>query len=116
MYEAFAALHAEGYSEVLLVGTDCPALTSAHLEDGMRALSRKDLVLGPTEDGGYYLIGARKPPEALLADIPWSAEDTLARTMEELTARGLSVAQLEKLRDLDDEDDWDYHVASGHAV
>jgi rSAM/selenodomain-associated transferase 2/rSAM/selenodomain-associated transferase 1 len=110
MYEAFATLRKEGYDEVLLVGTDCPALTARGLHDAFRKLAGTDVVLGPTPDGGYYLVGAKDPPKALLADIPWSTGQTFARTVEELGRKGQRVASLPALRDIDDEEDWNDHL------
>jgi uncharacterized protein len=87
----------------LCVGTDSPGLPPDRLEQALAALKHHDAVLGPAEDGGYFLIGLRhgRCPEGLLADLPWSQEDTMARTRERLEQRGLTVALTEPWFDVD---------------
>jgi len=87
---------------VVVVGSDIPGLKPAHVSAAFRALRRADLVFGPAADGGYWLVGTRcapRPPR-LFANVRWSSphalEDTLAN------ARGLKVALLAELEDLDD--------------
>ena len=65
------------------------------------ALSSSDAVLGPTEDGGFYLIGLKKCPPGLLKDLPWSTTTTLTATEKRLRSRGFSVSVLEKWFDVD---------------
>jgi len=96
--------HGRGTSTVV-IGTDCPGLTSAHLDQAFAALHSADLVLGPTADGGYYLLGAREPFPQLFEDMPWSTEQVLAETLARAAAAGLRVAQLARLRDLDTSED-----------
>jgi rSAM/selenodomain-associated transferase 1 len=114
MREACRDALAEGYNQVVIVGSDCPALRDRHLAQAFRALRHNDVVLGPTEDGGYYLIGAKVVHDALFDDIPWGTPEVLPRTMEALKDNGLRYRLLEKLRDLDDRDDLDYHRNAGH--
>ena len=89
----------------LAIGADAPALPLRLLEAARVALERSDAVLGPAEDGGFYLLGVRSCPEGLLADLPWSAADTCARTEERLRQRGLRVELLETWFDVDVPDD-----------
>jgi hypothetical protein len=69
------------------------------------ALRRKDVVLGPATDGGYWLIGLRRPAPALFADMPWSTDSVLARTLERARSLGLAVGTLEPLPDVDRPED-----------
>jgi hypothetical protein len=62
-------------------------------------------VLGPCEDGGFYLIGLRSCPAGLLADLPWSAPSTFQRTIDRLRSAGLSIAVLPPWFDIDTPDD-----------
>jgi glycosyltransferase A (GT-A) superfamily protein (DUF2064 family) len=77
------------------------------LEAGRDALGRADAVIGPADDGGFYLLGLRTCPERLLAGLPWSAPDTFARTIERLRERGLRVEVLERWFDVDRPEDLD---------
>jgi rSAM/selenodomain-associated transferase 2 len=69
------------------------------------ALRRKDLVLGPATDGGYWLIGLRRPAPALFADMPWSTNSVLERTLNRARSLGLSVHTLAPLPDVDRPED-----------
>lgn len=94
---------------VLEVGSDCPGLPLAALEDAREALLRHDAVLGPAEDGGFYLLGFRKEAAGrvtgLLGGLPWSAPTTFAETRSRLLDRGLSVATTRRWSDVDDLED-----------
>jgi rSAM/selenodomain-associated transferase 1 len=92
----------------IALGSDSPGLPTSRLDDARRALRDHDAVLGPCEDGGYYLIGLTRCPDGLLADLPWSARDTLARTRARLVERGFAVAELEPWFDVDVPDDLDH--------
>jgi rSAM/selenodomain-associated transferase 1 len=91
----------------IAIGADSPALPRRLLEAGRVALERADAVIGPAEDGGFYLLGLRRCPEGLLAGLPWSASDTFQRTLERLRARGLRTEILEPWFDVDRAEDLD---------
>ncbi len=99
-----AALEAAA-SPALVIGTDCPALTPAHLRTAAEALASSDLVLIPAEDGGYVLIGMTVPQPALFADMDWGAPTVLAETRRRIAARGLSATEFAPLWDIDSEPD-----------
>jgi rSAM/selenodomain-associated transferase 1 len=86
----------------LLIGMDTPQLTAAHLDDALRLLGEADAVLGRAEDGGWWALGLREPGHAtVLRDIPTSTATTGERTYAALRRRGLRVAALPLLRDVD---------------
>ena len=89
----------------IAIGADAPALPSRFLEAARAALRNHDAALGPAEDGGFYLLALRSCPPGLLADLPWSADDTSARTLERLRARGLLTAVLDPWFDVDRPED-----------
>jgi len=89
----------------LVIGTDCPALTSGHLRTAAEALRQADVVLIPAADGGYGLIGARKAHPELFDDIVWSTDTVLAETRRRVAARGLKAIALAPLWDVDTEAD-----------
>lgn len=86
---------------VLLVGMDTPQLTVSLLQQAVDALVGHDAVLGPAADGGWWLIGLHRPDATLVTGIPTSRDDTGARQRERLRSRGLRVADLPVLRDVD---------------
>lgn len=90
----------------MALGADSPGLPRAHLEAAHRALADADAVLGPSEDGGYYLLGLRRPlPPGALAGLPWSAPHTREATVARLRALGLRVALGEPYFDVDTPED-----------
>ncbi|MDO8862831.1 TIGR04282 family arsenosugar biosynthesis glycosyltransferase [Haliea sp. E1-2-M8] len=90
---------------VLLVGSDCPALTGSYLQKALAALDDADLVLGPALDGGYVLIGARKPVDAVFVDVGWGSSRVLTETRERARAAAITVTELQPLRDIDRPED-----------
>jgi len=101
-------LHAGEQEKVILIGTDCPALTEAYLQQALTVLdSGVDVVLGPAEDGGYVLVGMRRPLSVVFEDIPWGSERVLERTLETLSNNNLSYSLLDVLWDVDRPEDLD---------
>ncbi len=85
----------------ILVGTDTPSLPMAVLEEARTALSSHDFVLGPSGDGGYYLIGARRPVLEVFDGMTWSHEHVMADQVERLRDRDLSLHTLPYWYDVD---------------
>lgn len=102
---AFETMFARGHERVVVVGTDIPDLTAAHVRRAGRLLERLPLVLGPCEDGGYYLIGQRAPGADLFSGVAWSTERVYRQTLERALAQGLAVGRLPTLYDVDTADD-----------
>ncbi|MFT7470552.1 MAG: rSAM/selenodomain-associated transferase 1 [Kiritimatiellia bacterium] len=99
-------LQQEDVESVILIGTDCPALTERYLEQALLALeSGVDVVLGPAEDGGYVLVGMRRPIAAVFEDIPWGTDQVMHRTLETLSAKELTYKLLDTLWDVDRPED-----------
>lgn len=103
---AFAEAFAAGASRVLAVGTDCPGLAPEDIADAFAALAGNEVVLGPAEDGGYWLIGLRQPAPALFEGIPWSTDQVFTATEAKARASGKSVAILRRQLDIDTLEDW----------
>jgi rSAM/selenodomain-associated transferase 2/rSAM/selenodomain-associated transferase 1 len=99
--EATADLLASARAAVV-IGTDCPELSSGLLHAAFDALRSHDVVLGPALDGGYYLIGLSRPAPTLFEEIAWSSEVVLAQTLAKAEAAGLSVHRLPALADVDE--------------
>ncbi len=98
-----AILRALGLApRVLVVGTDSPGLPARLLAEAREALAGADAVLGPAEDGGFFLLGMRRCEPGLLGGLPWSRPDTLARTEGRLRERGWVVARTAAWFDVDE--------------
>jgi rSAM/selenodomain-associated transferase 1 len=99
-------LQRENVESVVLIGTDCPALTERYLDQALLALeSGVDVVLGPAEDGGYVLVGMQRPITAVFEDIPWGTDQVMHRTLETLKAKELTYRLLDTLWDVDRPED-----------
>jgi rSAM/selenodomain-associated transferase 1 len=92
-------------TRVVVIGTDCPALSLTHLRAANAALAETDVVLGPALDGGYYLIGLRQNHPQLFEGIAWSTDQVLEQTRHAADRLGLSVRLLEPLPDIDRPED-----------
>lgn len=90
---------------VIFIGADAPDLTAGHLRDAADALAEAPIVVGPAEDGGYWLLGLSRPHDFLLRDIPWGTGTVLADTLSRLEQRTIAPALLPTLADLDRPED-----------
>lgn len=93
-------LPADG-SGAIVVGSDLPTLPRRHLDDAIARLAHGDVVIGPSEDGGYYLIGLRAPCPALFSGMTWSTDTVFDETMRRARAAGLRVSVLPPWFDVD---------------
>jgi len=91
--------------KVCLIGSDCLLLTQAILQDAFTQLATHDVVVGPAADGGYYLIGMKKPHHELFKDIAWGTDAVLAGTLDKCQKQNLSVKELPILNDIDRPED-----------
>ena len=96
---------ADGAQQVVVIGTDSPWLEPADIEAALTALSRADVVLGPTDDGGYYLIGLSRPAPALFEGIAWSTASVYAQTRARADRLWLSLSALPLGYDVGELDD-----------
>jgi len=101
----------QGATDVLLTGTDFPAMPRAHLLEALTLITKHDALLGPTTDGGYYLIGLRTMRPDVFQDIAWSTASVFAETKKKIAAAGLSLGLLPECRDLDRPDDLNAFIA-----
>lgn len=106
LVHAIAGAFHRGASAVLVIGGDCPGLDEAALREAWSALQAVDVVLGPALDGGYYLIGLRRPLSELFRGIPWSTDTVFKVTMDRVREAGLSHALLSAREDVDDLASW----------
>jgi rSAM/selenodomain-associated transferase 1 len=112
MAHAFEAT-LDGRRPMLLIGTDCPAQTVDDLHAALRALDDADAVLQPAEDGGYVLIGMKRPLPVLFEEIDWGTASVLASTRRRAATHGIALAEIAECWDLDRSDDLDRALALG---
>lgn len=105
MKNAFVKGFEDGYTRIVLIGSDLPDITTQHIEEGLEALKQHDVVLGPAEDGGYYLIGLSKMNTAIFENKPWSKKNLLKNTLDELEQNKVSYSTLITLNDIDTYED-----------
>jgi uncharacterized protein len=100
---AFSDAHATAPLPMVLIGMDTPQVTVGLLADAAQALvsGEADAVFGPATDGGFWLLGLRKPDRSLLAGVPMSRQDTGRKQLERLAGAGLRVALTPRLTDVD---------------
>lgn len=98
---AFTHAFSKGARAVVIMGSDCPGLTSRILREAFTELESCELVLGPAADGGYYLVGLRQCTPEIFRDIPWGSDQVLARSLSRAARLGLATNQLGLLSDVD---------------
>jgi uncharacterized protein len=108
MQHAFETAFQKGNKKAVIIGSDCPTLTTAILEQAFENLDNHDFTVGPSTDGGYYLLGIRAGVDCapLFQNIEWSTAAVLPTTLARITEGGYSYALLPELTDVDEEKDW----------
>ena len=102
MHRAFVGLFEQGARLVVMIGSDLPTLPSSHLDAAFDALEAgADLVLGPAEDGGYYLIGMSRPTPVVFTGISWGGDRVLQQTRLAAAGHGLLVHEIAQWYDVD---------------
>ncbi len=99
--QVLSRLLANGHSQAIALNSDGPTLPAMYLQQAIARLNSVDVVLGPCEDGGYYLIGLKQSRPELFQDIDWSTERVTAQTLTQAESLELSVALLPSWHDVD---------------
>jgi len=121
MRRGFTDSFKEGFDRVLIIGSDCPSLGAEDIMEALDLLEDNTLVLGPSTDGGYYLIATRSEApswmyDLIFTDIPWGTGQVLNATMNVLAQTGLDVGLLDEKPDVDQPEDlvhWDSGAGAG---
>jgi hypothetical protein len=106
LIHAIAGAFDRGAERVIVIGGDCPGLDEPTLRDALSALGSVDVVIGPALDGGYYLIGLKRPTPDLFRGITWSSSTVFSSTLSRMREAGLSHATLPCKEDVDDVASW----------
>ena len=112
MSNSFRAVFSRGAEKAVLIGTDIPEITAGTVNAAFGLLDETDVVLGPAEDGGYYLMGLRNPEPLLFRDIEWSTNLVLSQTIDRIKERKLSYNLLQTLKDVDTAGDIDQDLVA----
>lgn len=95
------AFFSEGFGKVLIIDSDTPNLPPRYIQEGLNRLDHADVVIGPCDDGGYYLIGTRRNMPELFSGIPWSTPAVANMTAATAGRLGSTVSLLERWYDID---------------
>ena len=101
MYNALRYVLELGYGAAVLTGADLPRMTKAHLDSGFAGLEQADIVIGPTSDGGYYLVGMKQPHRAIFENQSYGGATVLENTLAAGKSAGLAVALAAACDDVD---------------
>lgn len=109
MFNAFKHVFLHEYKSAIIVGSDIPEITSEVIVESFIKLKKKDVVIAPSDDGGYSLLGLRNTNKNIFENIAWSTNTVFNQTVKRIKANEMSVGILNKLNDIDTEDelrDW----------
>jgi len=101
MKNAFIDGFEDGYDKIILIGSDLPEISEEIITEGFHELKQNELVFGPADDGGYYLIGLSKMNTAPFDNKPWSQSNLLKITLDELASNHSKFSLLQNLNDID---------------
>ncbi|MDT8347349.1 MAG: TIGR04282 family arsenosugar biosynthesis glycosyltransferase [Flavobacteriaceae bacterium] len=99
MQQAFKTVFEEGARQAVIIGSDLPDLKAEDIETAFQSLAEYDVVLGPSEDGGYYLLGLNKLIPEIFMNKSWSTENVLSETLADLKEK--SILLLDEKNDID---------------
>jgi rSAM/selenodomain-associated transferase 1 len=103
MSNAFNKVFTLGAKKAVIIGTDVPDISKNLITNSFKLLDKKDFVIGPSIDGGYYLLGMKNLNCDLFSEISWSTETVLDQTIKRIDANNFNFAKLEQLHDIDDD-------------
>jgi rSAM/selenodomain-associated transferase 1 len=106
MSNAFSDLFSAGYQKVLIIGTDCAEISPDLFLEAFEILNEQDVVIGPAEDGGYYLLGMSQFFPQLFHDVNWSTSEVIEQTKSNIKSIGISNGELAVRSDIDTLEDW----------
>ncbi len=101
MQQAFQHGFDQGFTKIIGVGSDLPDLNADLMNEGLNALENSDTVFGPSEDGGYYLLGMKRMINCIFENKEWSTSGLLSTTTTELISKQYSIQLLPELNDID---------------
>lgn len=106
MYGAFREAFEAGFQKVVIIGSDCAQMSPKLIMEAFERLGDRDVVIGPSEDGGYYLLGMSRLIPELFEGKTWSSERVYRQTLSDVGRLNLTLATLPVLNDIDTKEDW----------
>ncbi len=110
MSHAFELLFRKAYEKVVIIGSDCLELSGNHLIQAFTELEHHDVVIGPANDGGYYLLAMKKHHAGIFSDKSWGTNSVFNQTVKTVNHLGLQMQRLENLNDIDEVKDLPEHM------
>jgi rSAM/selenodomain-associated transferase 1 len=105
MQYAFQQSFQKGTEKAVIMGSDCPEITPNHIRKAFNCLQTDDIVIGPSKDGGYYLLGMNAFHPELFENIKWSTNSVYWETIAKIQEKGLTYKKLPRLNDIDTRED-----------
>lgn len=105
IYNAFTEIFNGSYKRVVIIGSDLPSMNDELIKNAFHSLAKNDCVIGPANDGGYYLLGLREKVIDLFTGIAWSTKSVLKETIYMLKKHNATFCQMEELIDIDTKED-----------
>lgn len=102
MHNAFKFAKKRNKDKIVIIGSDSPNLPLSYVKDGYRRLDRNEIVLGPSYDGGYYLVGLKEPCVGVFRGVKWSSKTALDDTVKNAQRLNKKIVLLSKWYDVDD--------------
>ena len=116
MREALVQQLDSGASGAVLIGTDIPSLPAYHITQAFDLLRTKDVVLGPSTDGGYYLVGVSRSTPEIFEDVEWSTSSVLSQTIDRVQRAGHTLGLVPPWFDVDAPEELDFLFAHARAT
>jgi rSAM/selenodomain-associated transferase 1 len=107
MENAFSELFSLGYEKIMIIGSDLLDLNQLHIKTAFEKLNQHDIVIGPSKDGGYYLLGMKRVHENIFKNKAWGTESVLNDTIKDL--QNIDVEFLDELNDIDTFEDMKHY-------
>jgi len=105
MQQAFKSAFDKGAEKAVLIGTDVPRIDWSTINQAFEKVNDRSIVIGPTTDGGYYLVGMTSPGVNIFNNVSWSSLEVMRQTIKNIEAQGYKSVLLPKLMDIDNDQD-----------
>lgn len=109
LYNAFLYSKGEGNESTIIIGADSPDMPPEFIYKGFDMLEKSDIVIGPSRDGGYYLIGLKDPDRRIFKDVNWSSDKVFAETMDNIKNTGKIASLVDGWYDIDTPEDLEFY-------
>jgi hypothetical protein len=105
MSNAFGYAHENGADHIVIIGSDSPTLPASCLDEAFQLLEEYDVVIGPSQDGGFYLVGSKVPARGMFNDVKWGSDKALEQTLENIISLQKRFVLMDPWYDVDTQDD-----------